>query len=80
MHTRAVLPVASPLRETRGTTLLPSQEGAVTVLRPATPMDWRNLHSRKVTAEHLILDLRGFRELPPPEATPFLFNYDRRLR
>ncbi len=80
MITRAEIPLNSPLTERRGTTLLPTKEGPVTVLRPSIPMDWRNLHNGNVRAEHLILDLRGTPSLPPPQSSPFLFNYDRRLR
>ena len=80
MITRAEIPLDSPLTERRGTSLIPTKEGPVTVLRPAIPMDWRNLRNGAIRAEHLILDMRGTTVLPPVSKSPFLFNYDRRLR
>ncbi|HOG50253.1 MAG TPA: U32 family peptidase [Lentisphaeria bacterium] len=90
MLTRAELPAgfseteAAVLTDSRNVSLRPTREGAVIALRPTQPFDWRNLRNARVKAAHLVVDLCGAEsspELTPPVATtPFLFNYDRRLR
>lgn len=83
MSTRVDLPTElldKPLEDSRRIVLIPSREGAVTVLRPSRPMDWRGLSNPAVRVAHLVLDLCGLRALPPRDPKPFLFNYDRRLR
>ena len=88
MLTRAVLPTGfgpedhAVFQDSRHTRLKPMADGAVTCLRPETPMDWRNLRNPKVRAAMMVLDLSGDDEVcvPPRNAAPFLFNYDRRLR
>jgi len=90
MLTRAELPTgfseteAAILTDSRDVSLRPTREGAVFALRPTQPFDWRNLRNARVKAAHLVVDLCGAEsplELTPSvTATPFLFNYDRRLR
>ena len=83
MTTRAKLPTLftnSTFADTRGITLQPEHSGELTILRPARPFDWRNLHNPAVKAAALVLDLNGYDAIPAPEKQPFLFNYDRRLR
>ena len=83
MTTRAKLPPLfdnAEMTDSRNTTLQPEHSCELTILRPAHPMDWRRLRNPAIKAAELILDLNGFRELPPFAPHPFLFNYDRRLR
>ncbi|MBR6372154.1 MAG: hypothetical protein IKS20_03135 [Victivallales bacterium] len=86
MMTRAVLPGAyksKPFTDARRIKLCPSQEGPLTVLRPETGYDWRNLRNNLVKAAHIVLDARGagrdaFAKSGGKQV--FLFNYDRTLR
>ncbi len=86
MTTRARLPEAFPpgkiLQDARGIRLLHGLEGESTVLRPLIPMDWRGLQDGKIRAARWEIDLTGMDSPcpPPPEAAPFLFNFDRTLR
>ena len=93
MTTRAILPtpftpdstsgVGIPFSDHRGTTLRAWQEGALTILRPVTPYDWRKVANRKISVAHIECDLSGIEHiatLPAPANKPFLFNYDRTLR
>lgn len=90
MQTRVELPEkyapehANSFTDARNITLRPRREGALTILRPEQPFDWRMLKNPKVRAAHLVIDLEGStdpeRDLITLEKTPFLFNYDRKLR
>ncbi len=86
MVTRARLPEVFPpgeiLQDARGIRLRHGREGESTVLRPVIPMDWRGLRDGKIRAFRWEADLTGLDTpvLPPPEAAPFLFNFDRTLR
>lgn len=90
MQTRVELPAnfapehANAFTDARNITLSPRREGALTVLRPKQPFDWRKLKNPRVRAAHLIIDLEASpnpdRDLNSLDKTPFLFNYDRKLR
>lgn len=83
MTTRAVLPPlfrTSSFSDTRNNTLLPEQCGQLTILRPATPYDWRCIKSAQFKAANIVLGLHGINEIPSPDRNAFLFNLDRRLR
>ena len=90
MQTRVELPEnyapehARSFTDARNITLCPRREGPLTVLRPEQPFDWRLLKNPKVRTAHLIVDLEASpdpdRDLSTLEKTPFLFNYDRKLR
>jgi len=72
------------LQDTRGIALYPRREGAVTVLRPEQPYDWRSLRNPQVRVAYLQIDLCGAtdpaRDLRLSKKEPFLFNYERKLR
>lgn len=89
MVTRAQLPEGfapeddARLEDARHTVLEPRREGAVTALRSAVPLDWRQLRNPDVKVAMLVLDAIGAPALPgrhTPDAKASLFNYDRRLR
>ncbi len=94
MITRAELPTdfapasngqpGAPFRDGRGVALEASREGALTLLRPVPPFDWRRLTNVAVRATHLVCDLCGSGDIAGDLAASgtdaFLFNYDRTLR
>ncbi len=90
MQTRVELPAdyapenARSFTDARGITLRPRREGPLTILRPEKPFDWRLLKNPRVRAAHLVIDLEASPDpewdLIHPKKTPFLFNYDRKLR
>ena len=86
MMTRAVLPGeygSKPFTDARGIKLCPAQEGPLTVLRPETGYDWRNLRNNLVKAAHIVVDARGAGRdafAKSGNKQVFLFNYDRTLR
>jgi putative protease len=90
MQTRVELPAEfsaerqARLRDSRGISLRPRREGAVTVLRPEEPYDWRSLRNPQVRVAYLQVDLCGSTDprgdLQAIKSGPFLFNYERKLR
>ncbi len=72
------------LQDSRGIVLRPRREGALTVLRPEQPYDWRSLRNPQVRVAYLQIDLCGSTDpagdLRPSKKEPFLFNYERKLR
>jgi len=90
MQTRVELPgeyspeKGNSFSDSREITLRPRREGALTVLRPEIPFDWRTLKNPLVRVAHLIVDLEASpdpeQDLKKPEKAPFLFNYERKLR
>ncbi len=94
MATRAELPKdfapasngqpSAPFRDGRGVALQASREGALTLLRPVNPFDWRRLSNVAVRVTHLVCDLCGSGDIAGDLAASgtdaFLFNYDRTLR
>ncbi len=90
MQTRVELPAnyapehADSFTDARDITLSPRREGPLTILRPKKPFDWRLLKNPKVRAAHLVVDLQASpnpdRDLNQIDKSPFLFNYDRKLR
>jgi putative protease len=90
MQTRVELAVeyspekGNSFSDSREITLRSHREGALTVLRPETPFDWRTLKNPQVRVAHLIVDLEGSsdpdQDLKNPEKAAFLFNYERKLR
>ena len=84
--TRAVLPGeygSKPFTDARNIKLCPTQEGPLTVLRPETGYDWRNLRNNLVKAAHIVVDARGAGRdafAKSGNKQVFLFNYDRTLR
>jgi hypothetical protein len=90
MQTRVELPAEfsaehqARLQDSRGIALRPRREGAVTVLRPEAPYDWRALRNPQVRVAYLQVDLCGstapYEDLRAVKSEPFLFNYERKLR
>jgi hypothetical protein len=90
MQTRAELPDGcrpedtATLTDSRQIVLLPRREGALTVLRPQIPLDWRTIVNPDIKVANLVVDLVASpdpcRELRQISHESFLFNYGRRLR